>query len=64
MIGKKLKDLRISLKITQAELSERSGLRQATISDIENDRADFFLKTLEKIVSAMGYSLEFIFKKQ
>jgi DNA-binding Xre family transcriptional regulator len=52
----RLADLRQRLGLSQGELAERTGVRQANISRIEN-RDDLKVSTLAKIVAAMGASL-------
>ena len=52
-----LAEVRQALALTQATLAETLGVGQAEISKIEN-RADLFVSTLRKYVSAMGGDLE------
>ena len=52
-----LAELRNALALTQSTLAETLGVGQAEISKIEN-RADLFVSTLRKYVSAMGGDLE------
>ena len=50
-----LKALRQARRLTQEELSARSGLRRATISDIERGKMRFVRKsTLKKLEEALG----------
>ena len=56
-IGKKLKVLRASRNILSKDLAERSGLTPQTITRIEKGKQDVNFKTLQKILTAMGYSL-------
>ena len=52
-----LAEMRQALALTQATLAETLGVGQAEISKIEN-RADLFVSTLRKYISAMGGDLE------
>jgi DNA-binding XRE family transcriptional regulator len=52
----RLAELRQMLGLSQGELAERTGVRQANISRIES-RSDLKVSTLAKIVAAMGASL-------
>lgn len=51
----RLRELRESKQLSQAALSDVSGVRKATISDIENEKTsgiDF--ETLERLATALG----------
>ena len=52
----RLAELRRILGLSQGELAERTGVRQANISRIEN-RGDLKVSTLAKVVAAMGATL-------
>lgn len=52
-----LKALRADRKITQEELAALMGVRQASISKIEN-QSDIRLATLQKYIEALGGDLE------
>ena len=54
-----LRDLRKSIGITQKQLSESLKVSQPVISDMEN-RADYQLTTLRRVVQAMGGELDVI----
>lgn len=54
-----LRDLRKSLGITQKQLSESLKVSQPVISDMEN-RADYQLTTLRRVVHALGGDLDVI----
>lgn len=49
---------RLECNMTQAELAEKSGIRQSNISRIENGNAIPRLDTLKALASAMGKSLK------
>ena len=48
-----LKDLRKARELTQAQLAESLGIRQATIAQLEK-RSDLMISTLRSYVEAMG----------
>lgn len=52
-----LKALRKDRNLSQAQLAELMGIRQASVSKIEN-QADMRLSTLRKYVEALGGELE------
>ena len=49
---------RLECNMTQAELAEKSGIRQSNISRIENGNAIPRLATLKELAGAMGKSLK------
>jgi transcriptional regulator with XRE-family HTH domain len=51
-----LNELRLSLGVTQEELAERLGRRQATVSQMER-RTDMHISTLKEVVEALGGEL-------
>ena len=61
-MGYKIKEARESLRMTQEELSVKSGISRTTISALENgtQRATS-TKTLLKIAKALGKSVDQIF---
>jgi transcriptional regulator with XRE-family HTH domain len=54
-----LRELRKAMRLTQAELAKRLGVRQDTISRAEQ-RADMLLSTLQSYVEAMGGRLSLV----
>ena len=56
-----LKDLRLAAEQTQAELAATLGVRQDTISRLEQ-RSDMLLSTLRRYVEAMGGTLDLVVK--
>src|SRR5215472_5031793 len=54
-----LQELRKAMRLTQAELAKRLGVRQDTISRAEQ-RADMLLSTLQSYVEAMGGRLALV----
>lgn len=47
-------------RITQEELSKKTGLEQSEISRIMNERKEIMLKTAKKIARALGEPIEYI----
>ena len=54
-----LQELRKAMRLTQVELARRLGVRQDTISRVEQ-RADMLLSTLERYVEAIGGRLALV----
>ncbi|OGW46622.1 MAG: hypothetical protein A2Y66_08070 [Nitrospirae bacterium RBG_13_41_22] len=63
-IGKRLKELRKKLGLSQLELSQRSSISQASIARIEtNQQKNLKSDTLERLSAALGISLSELFEK-
>lgn len=60
-ISNQIRDLRVSKKITQQELAERTNLSVPYISQIENNHRNISLETFVKIVDALEISLSDFF---
>lgn len=62
-MGYKVKDAREAEHLTQAELSQRSGVSRATISAIENSNGEcnVTMDTLRKLARALNRTVEDIF---
>ena len=56
-----LRNMRLAKGLTLKELSELSGVSLSFLSDIEHERADPSLETLNKIAKGLGASLMFTF---
>ena len=54
-------DARTSLKMTQKELSERTGIAQAEISKLENGTRNPSIKLLQRLADGMGMVLNVTF---
>lgn len=61
-VGEALKRFRKLKKLTQREISEQIGLRQATISSVERGDAGTQLKTLTEVLKALD--LELVIKER
>lgn len=57
-IGRIIKLARENAGLSQAQLGEMCNLRQATISDIEQGRANFSFSTLFTIAGKLGYGVD------
>lgn len=56
-IGQRIHELRRSRGLSGKELAARAGISAQSLSRIENGRHDVVLTTLQRILTAMGYSL-------
>jgi DNA-binding Xre family transcriptional regulator len=57
-IGHRIRELRQRRGLKSKELAERAGITPQSLSRIENGKHDVVFKTLQKILSAMGYGLK------
>ena len=57
-VGTRLRALRKARGLTTAQVAERVGMAQQNVSRIEQGRHAVSFPTLEKILAAMGYTLE------
>ena len=56
-IGKIIKKRRKELNLELKDLQDYSGVNYASISDIENGKANPTIKTLEKLLDALGMQI-------
>ncbi|WP_276676033.1 helix-turn-helix domain-containing protein [Selenomonas artemidis] len=57
-----VKDRRLALGITQAELANKSGVSRATVSDIENGKkVSIKTETLMRLAEALGVKVKDFF---
>ena len=62
-IGKRIKERRKSLKMSQEVLAEKSNVCRARISAIENGkRGDILVSTLSAIAGALDTNVEFFLR--
>ena len=60
----RLKELRLALGLTQAELATRAGIRRATVSRIENAQVTAIsLKVLEKLADVLAVDPGFLLSR-
>lgn len=62
--GKRIKELREGLGMTQIELSNLSGVSQEHISRLENGRQGINSKTADKLAAALGVRLVDLFEEE
>ena len=60
-IGRKLKQYRLQLGLTQEELASRTELTKGYISQLENDLCSPSIATLQDILEVLGVTLEQFF---
>ncbi len=60
-IGRKIKQYRLRLELTQEELARRTELTKGYISQLENDLCSPSISTLEDILNVLGVSLQEFF---
>ncbi len=53
-LGARLRDARLQASMSQADLSERSGIPKPTLSRYENDHVSPSLNTLARLAGALG----------
>lgn len=56
--AKRLREMRQSKGLSQAELAKAAGVPVATLRDLEQDRREPRLSTAEKLADALGTSLD------
>ncbi|WP_225125950.1 MULTISPECIES: helix-turn-helix domain-containing protein [unclassified Bradyrhizobium] len=52
-LGQKVRHLRRSLKLTQADLADEAGIRRASVIDVERGQANPTLDTIVRIAAAL-----------
>lgn len=63
-IGEKIRELRKLLGITQAELANRLGVEQATVSLYESNKRAITIEMLMKIAKALGVDVKYFFSDE
>ncbi len=61
-LGGTIRDLRVQLGLTIADVSERAGISRGMLSKIENAQTATSLDTLEQIANALGVTLSRLFR--
>ena len=61
MVGNNVKELRMGLEMTQAQLAEQVGVARVSIVAIENGRFIPTIETALRISNVLGVSVEQIF---
>ena len=57
-----LRTLRLLRGVSQAELSESSGVSAAAICEFENGKRDVRVQTLEKLLTSLGVEVQYSLK--
>ena len=60
-LGKRVRELRTGLKLSQEELAERAGLHWTHISGIERGQWNIGLRTISKVARGLDVSLSDLF---
>lgn len=63
-IGKRLKDIRISLGMTQKQLAERINIKQSEVSRIEKNAEMSSLVNIERYAQALGLDFQGVFTSE
>ena len=63
-VGKKLKSLRKSKKITQKQLANRTGLSPSLLSQIENGQIAASLTTLDKLSASLNVKIAYFLDEE
>ena len=56
----RLNEVRKALTVTQVDLAQRTGIKQAEVSRIENNLPTVQLRTLEKYIQGLGGTLKVV----
>ncbi len=64
IVGENLREIRISMELTQEEVALRSGLSQGYINQLESGKRMFTQKSLEQIAEALNMPIINFFKKE
>ena len=60
MDGKRMRDRRRELRVTQAQLAEMVGTAQARISQIENGESEPSIDVLMRLARALGVTTDYL----
>lgn len=61
-IGRRIREIRGTLSLTQQELAERTGIQQCHIARIEAGKYSVGLDVLQRIADVFGMNVDFIKK--
>ncbi len=61
-IGKRIRDIRISKGVSQSQLALMTSMTKSYMSEIEAGKNNLTLRTLQKIATSLGITLEDIFR--
>ena len=54
ILSRRVKDLRLSQRMSQADLADDAGVRRALVSDVERGEANLTLDSIVRIAIALG----------
>jgi transcriptional regulator with XRE-family HTH domain len=63
-IGQMVRQLREARGMSQQDLADAAALRRATVTDIENGKANFEINTLVRIAAALNCAIDIILTPQ
>lgn len=59
-IGKRMREVRLSMGLSQEEVADRAKTNTCNISDIEHGKTNCKLDTFVRIIEAMGASADYV----
>lgn len=62
IVGERVREFRMSLNLTVADLADRTGMSKAMLSKVENNRASASLSTLARLSTALGVPITALFR--
>lgn len=62
IIGHRIRDLRSGLSLSQEKLALKADLDRTYLAGVENGKRNLSVRSLEKIVNALGVSFQEFFK--
>jgi transcriptional regulator with XRE-family HTH domain len=63
LLARNLRRLRLARELTQDELADEAGLRQALISELESGKIDVRFDTLQRIAGALNARMAELFEE-
>jgi transcriptional regulator with XRE-family HTH domain len=57
LVGKRIKELRKNLKLSQEALAYKAEVDRTYVTDVENGRRNISIETLEKIIKALEVTI-------
>ena len=62
IIGKRVRELRLGMGLSQEKLALKAGLDRTYLAGVENGKRNVSVKSLEKIVHALEVSFQLFFE--
>jgi len=63
IVGRRIRDLRSDMGLSQEKLALKADLDRTYLAGVENGKRNLSIKSLEKIVNALGVSFHEFFKE-